>query len=324
MNNMNTKHLGWIACGIIGGSLLILLALVTSNTFNLPSAFTSTSSFQSAIAPMMGYSTDSEKMMYAEDEFALRELDRGLIPPEFEPTAGLTAAEVDQKIIKTGYLDLEVEDVSETSGKMSTLASSKGGFVQDSSVSEREDGTHYGSLTVRVPSAEFETTITEIKSYALVVTTESAQGQDVTEQFTDLEAQLRNAKAQEAEFLKILTRATTVEEILQVQSYLSTVRYTIESLEGRLQYIENRTSYSTISIELSEEPTIRIPTKDFRFGTIVREAGQALIAIGQLLATSLVWFVIVGGGILVPIGLFIWVAVKIIRSVRNRNRNNLK
>ena len=258
---------------------------------------------------MMGYPTDSEKIMYAEDEMAL--------------TAGLTAAEVDQKIIKTGYLDLEVEDVSETSGKITTLASDKGGFVQDSSVSEREDGTHYGSLTVRVPSTAFETTITEIKTYALVVTTESAQGQDVTEQFTDLEAQLRNAKAQEAEYLKILTRATTVEEILQVQSYLSTVRYTIESLEGRMQYIENRTSYSTITVELSEEPTIRIPTKEFRLGAIIREAGQALIAIAQLLATTVIWIAIVGGGILIPIGLFIFMVIRIILLLR-KNRNSPK
>jgi len=158
----------------------------------------------------------------------------------------------------------------------------------------------------------------EIKAYAASVTTESAQGQDVTEQFTDLEAQLRNAKAQEEEYLEILGQAETVEEILMVQSYLSSVRYTIESLEGRIQYLENRTSYSTISVAMSEEPTVRIPTKDFRFGATVSEAGQALVAILQNLAVAAIWLVVVGGGILLPAGLVVWAIVRIVAKSRRR------
>ncbi len=316
---MSNKTLWWI----VGGSLVVALLLVAvSATTNVPFRMTSTST-GSVGYPMMGYVTDESKSydydLAAPEEAALRDSYASIIvPPSQEPTAGQTAAEVDQKIIKTGYLDLTVDDVGETASKLSALATGKGGFVQESSVSERADGTHYGNVTVRVPSDQFETTMTEIKAYAASVTTESAQGQDVTEQFTDLEAQLRNAKAQEEEYLEILGQAETVEEILMVQSYLSSVRYTIESLEGRIQYLENRTSYSTISVAMSEEPTVRIPTKDFRFGATVSEAGQALVAILQNLAVAAIWLVVVGGGILLPAGLVVWAIVRIVAKSRRR------
>lgn len=241
--------------------------------------------------------------------------DSGVIyPPQPEPSAGPTAAEVDQKIIKTGYLNIVVESVDETVTKSTALATGKGGFVQDSTVNEREDGTYFGSITVRVPSKEFETTMTEIKAFATVVKTESSSGQDVTEQYTDLEAQLRNARAQEAEYLEILQRAETVEEILMVQSYLSNIRYTIESLQGRIQYLENITTYSTISVALSEEPTVRIPTKEFRPGDTIKDAVQALVAIGQNVLEGLIYLVIIGGGLLIPLGLIAWGIVRIIRT----------
>jgi hypothetical protein len=238
---------------------------------------------------------------------------RGMMYPPEAPTAGETAAEVDQKIIKTGYLDMEVTDVAETVSQITALATGKGGFIQSSEVQERADGTHFGSVVARVPSAEFETAMNEIKAFATVVQTESSSGQDVTEQFTDLQAQLRNAEAQEAELLELLNRAEDVEDVLAVQRELFQVRSTIESLEGRIQYLENVTTYSTISVSLSEEPTLRVPSKDFRPLDTIREASQALVALAQRAIEGLIYLLIVGGGILIPLGLIIWGIVKLIQ-----------
>ncbi len=239
--------------------------------------------------------------------------DTVIFPPEPPTTGGKTAAEVDQKIIKNGYLDLTVDDVSETVSKIRTLATGKGGFEQASSVSEREDGAHYGDITVRVPAVEFEGVMNEIKTYAKVVTTETASGQDVTEQYTDLKARLRNAEAQETEYLNILKKAQTVKEILMVQPYLSSVRAEIESLKGQIQYFENLTAYSTISVSLSEEPTVRVPTKEFRPIAIVKEAFQALVAVVQALAEVIIWLAIIGGPIVIVAVIFVWVVVKIFK-----------
>lgn len=310
---MGPKTLWWI----LGGALVLSLLLVATGgmsrgTFMMRAT---TGSSGSVGAPMMAdyaYDSAAGEERATVDAYALS------IAPGPAPTAGQTAAEVDQKIIKTGFLDLTVDDVQETVSKASALAAGAGGYVQESDVSEREDGTRFGNLAVRVPSERFETTMAELKTYATAVNTESSQGQDVTEEFTDLEAQLRNAKAQEEEYLRILGQAETVEEILMVQSYLSSARYTIESLEGRIQYLENRTSYSTISIVMSEETAVSIPTKDFRLGSTARDAGRALVVILQNLAAALVWIVVLGGGLLLPLGLLAWGAKKILAKRRSR------
>jgi len=235
--------------------------------------------------------------------------------PDFQ-NGGQTAAEVDQKIIKNGFLQLTVKDVGGSISRVTSSAGQKGGFVQNSSVTERADGTHSGQITVRVPAKDFETLMSDIKSLATAVKNESSTGQDVTEQYTDLEAQLRNAQAQERTYLAVLDKAKTVEDILNVQERLGQIRGVIESLQGRLKYLENVTSYSTISVSLEEEPAIRLPTKEFRPLSAAKEAVQSLVTLGQNTLIGLIWTMIVGGGLLLPfvlLGLIIALIVKKLR-----------
>ena len=227
------------------------------------------------------------------------------------PTAGQTAADVDQRIIKTGYLTMVVDSVSDAAGEVGDLAVKAGGFVQSSSVTERGDGRYSGQVDVRVPVDKFEDLMEAVKGLATLVRHETSTGQDVTEQYTDLEAQLRNAKAQEEVYLEILKQAKSVEDILAVQERLGSIRAVIESLEGRIQYLANATAYSTISVTLEEEAVVRAPTKEFRLGAIVRSAVQTLVGAAQELVAGLITVVIVWGGILLPIGLVAWVVWKL-------------
>lgn len=236
-------------------------------------------------------------------------------------TSGSTAAEVDQKIIKTGYLELVIDSADEAAAKISALTTSKGGYTQDSSISEDPDGTRYGTMTVRVPADEFENTMTEIKKMAVTVSTESVSGQDVTEEYTDLEAQLKNAQAQEAEYLVILKKAESVEDILSVQSYLGEIRGQIETLQGRIKYLSNLTSYSTITVYLSEDPTISIPSKEFRPWSAIKEAAQAVVSILQGLVITAIWLVILGGGVLIPVAAIIWLGIRVVKKIRHHRRS---
>lgn len=240
-----------------------------------------------------------------------------------DATAGTTAAEVDQKIIKTGYLELVVNSANEAATKISALAAGLGGYTQNTSISENTSGTKYGTVTVRLPTDVFENTMSEIKKIAVSVNTETSNAQDVTEEYTDLEARLKNAEAQEAEYLKILEKAVSVSDILNVQSYLGQIRSEIESLKGRIQYLENMTSYSTITVYLSEDPVIKLPSKEFQPWTDVKEAAQAVISVIQSLITTAIWLIVLGGGVLIPIAIVIWLIVKIVKKIR-RGRQNKK
>ena len=172
-----------------------------------------------------------------------------------------------------------------------------------------------GSLNVAVQHVD--ETVTSLR---VLARSETTAAQDVTEQYTDLEAQLRNARAQEQEYLNILKRAQTVQDILNVQQYLGSIRAQIESLQGRIKYLENATSYATLSIFLSEDTRVRAPSAGFRPLQDARAAMQALVLLFQALMTWVIWLVIVGIGTLVPLGLIVWVLFVLIRRLVRRHR----
>jgi hypothetical protein len=104
---------------------------------------------------------------------------------------------------------------------------------------------------LRVPAAQFDAAVNEIRQTALRVVQEKVSGQDVTEEFIDLEARINAKKALEAQFLEIMKQSRTVADALQVQRELSEVRGEIEKLEGRRKFLESQTSLSTINITLN-------------------------------------------------------------------------
>lgn len=260
----------------------------------------------SGVTTSIGY-VESDKSMMAADSFMPSPM-----PPSY---GGQTAAEAEQRIIKTADLSIAVDGVEAKTQEIATMATGRGGFVQSSTIVEDTAGYKSGYITVRVPSSTFEDSVTAIKALAVRVERESVNGQDVTEQYTDLEARLRSAKAQEEQYLLILEKAQTVDEILAVQSYLQGIRYEIESLQGQIDSLGNQTEYSTISVSLSEEVRVKIPTEKFDLGRDIRLAFDSVVRLAQAALTSIVFFVIVGGAIAIPAGLLIALIVWVIKKI---------
>lgn len=159
----------------------------------------------------------------------------------------------ERKIIRNADLQLEATAPDEAQQKISVIAESKGGFVVEttkssstSSVTPRDAVT----MTLRVPAAKFSESLDEIRKVASRVIVETVKGQDVTEEFVDIEARLKTKKALEAQFLEIMKQGKTVADALQVQRELANVRGEIEQIEGRKRFLENQSSLSTIKIRL--------------------------------------------------------------------------
>jgi hypothetical protein len=168
------------------------------------------------------------------------------------------SAVTERKIVRNADLQLEAESPEQSQQKISAIAESKGGFVvesQQSSSDARSAVRDVVTLTVRVPSAKFTEALDEIRKTASRVVVETVKSDDVTEEFIDIEAQLKAKKALEAQFLEIMKRANTVEDALNVQSELAEVRGEIEKIEGRKRFLENQTSFSTIKIRLQTPAT---------------------------------------------------------------------
>ena len=182
----------------------------------------------------------------------------------------------DKKIIKNGDLDLKVNSADESSQKISNIAKNNGGEVLSSNFYQTSNNLKSGNIVVKVPVANFEKAFAELKKVATLVVSESTSGQDVTEQYTDLQAQLRNKQAEEQSFAKILERSGTIDEILKVTRELSRVRGEIERLQGRIKFMDSQTDMSSISVSLTEDSNITF-SDSWRPWQVVKETFNALV-----------------------------------------------
>jgi hypothetical protein len=173
--------------------------------------------------------------------------------------ANIASQALERKIIRNAALTVEVTSPGDSQHKIVSIAESHQGFVVTSEATQRasEDRTKPEmtvTLSVRVPAAQFNQVMDEIRAVGARVIQEKVTGQDVTEEFMDLEARIKNQKALELQFLEIMKRAGKVDDALSVQRQLAEVRTEIEKLEGRRRFLENQSSLSTINVTL-QPPT---------------------------------------------------------------------
>lgn len=165
--------------------------------------------------------------------------------------------DADRKMVRTCSLDLIVRKPAETAEKIRSLAEGMGGFLVGSQVSGGPDAAS-GSMTVRVPASRFEEARTEIRKLGLRVESEKIEAQDVTRQYVDQEANLRNLRAEEGQYLAILKHASTVKDTLDVSEKLSAVRGQIEQQQAEFETLSKQIETVSLTISLQAEAEARV------------------------------------------------------------------
>ena len=212
----------------------------------------------------------------------------------------------DRKIVKEGSITLEVEDIAETMDKVAEMADELSGYVVSSYKHEYERGVS-GHITIRVLSEKFDEAFARLRQLAVAVPYETTTATDVTEEYVDLEAQLSNLQATEAQYLALLEKAENVEEMLKVQKELSNVRGEIERIEGRMQYLERTSEMALIEVTLQETKGL---TEPWSASAALQSAVRGLTTFGRGLATALIW-----------LGIFCWAWVPpLVIWLRRRRR----
>lgn len=186
----------------------------------------------------------------------------------------------DKKVIKNGNLTLNVDNTDKSAERITQIAKDNGGEVFSSNFYETPKNIKSGSITVKVPVANFEKTFSELKKVASLVVQESTSGQDVTEEYADLQSQLKNKQAEEAQFVQILGQAQKIQDILDVTTELSRVRGEIEQLQGRIKFLNSQTDMASIFISLSEDASITV-IDSWRPWQVVKNSVNALIKKAQ-------------------------------------------
>jgi hypothetical protein len=210
----------------------------------------------------------------------------------------------DRKIIKTAELGIRAEDVRDSAARAQQVAAQYGGSVLSSQINQG-DGSVSADLVLMVPSPEFEQALDELRDLGKEVTTDTVRGEDVTEEFVDLESQERNLLAAEQSLLELYDEAQSVNDALSIERELTNIRGQIEQVQGRIQYLEQRTASSQIT--LSIQPVPRDAAHRWDPGGVVTQAWNASLGVLQALAT-VVLSVAVFGWWLAPalVAGFVW------------------
>ncbi len=243
----------------------------------------------------------------------------------------------DHMIIKNGDIRLQVKDTDQSLDGVTQIVTDVRGYVVSSRVWYQDYyGTNYkyATLTLGVPVDQFENALRRLRGLAVRVMEDNASGDDVTDQYVDLQSQLTNLEATRDRIKSFLDQAQNVDEALRINQQLSDVEAQIEKIKGQMNYLSNRSAFSTITINLQPDlpeivatPTVT-PTPEpiqqlgpWDPNRTTQKATNALVSTYRIIVDILIWVFVVLLPIFGPPILLIWLVVWF---VRKRTRTAVK
>ena len=225
-------------------------------------------------------------------------------------------------IVRTADVKIIVADTSKTVDAITKAIEGGGGYVSGSNI-WREGELLRAKLTLRVPADKLTATLASIRAHAKRVENETIASEDVSQEFVDLTSQVRNLEATEAELLELLKVARVnskkATDVLEVHDHLTVIRGEIEQARGRMRYLSQVTSMSSIALEIVPDAITQPVVKaGWQPLVVVKDASRALVALLQSTVTVLIWFVVYVLPILGTLTLVITALVKIARRSRTR------
>ena len=226
----------------------------------------------------------------------------------------------DAKVIRDGSVDLRLAPGSfgVSSAQIRQIAADLGGYVASGeSRVEQFDDERYASgwFTIRIPSDRFDDAVERVEALGERVSA-SLSSQDVTEEYVDLEGRLNYWREQEAFYARLMQEATTIEELVTVQTRMQDVLLNIEQIEGRLRYLDSRTDFETLTVGLTEVPDTTVaalvPAEDGPIAEAFDQAGEVLLAT--------VGFIIVAAAVAIPLAILVLIAYGIYRLFGRSSR----
>ncbi len=175
---------------------------------------------------------------------------------------------IERKLIKQGSISFETDDCKKTQQLITQVTKSLNGYLSNDNQYSYSDRIQH-SITIRVPSDNFDKLLEQISQSVVELEDQNISVQDVTEEFVDVQARLKAKKAVEKRYLELLNKANSVGDILQVENELARLREQIEATEGRLRYLKDQVSLSTLSITYYQ-----ITEKGFGFGKKAKKGAE--------------------------------------------------
>ena len=244
-------------------------------------------------------------------------------------TAAQSQGYRDQMVIKNGDIRLQVKDTDQALDGVTQIVTDVRGYVISSRVWYQdyyETSYKYATFTMGVPVDQVENALRRLRGLAVRVLEDTASGEDVTDQYVDLQSQLTNLEATRDRIKSFLDQAKTVDEALRINQQLSDVEFQVEKIKGQMNYLSNRSAFSTITINLEPElpkivatPTPTATPRPVQSlgpwdpGRTTQQATNTLVSAYRLIVDFLIWVFVVIVPIFGPPIALIWLVVWLVR-----------
>lgn len=257
-------------------------------------------------------------------EFAVEESES--VDAKSNAAAGNGNVELNEKLVKTVSMCIETKEFTDCMESLKSAAIANGGYIENSDVNSsgyyNYNGTRYASITFRIPADKLDAFLQGTEEKGKVVS-KLENVENVTMEYVDVESRIKACETERDSLLEILKKATTVADIISVRERLTEVNYEIESYTARLRVLENRVSYSTVTVNINEVQ--RVTEEETSLGAEIKnrffESWDSLVEF----ARSFVVWLIGGIPVLVPLAVVIVVAFLIIRKLyKKRKAKKLK
>lgn len=170
------------------------------------------------------------------------------------PDEEMDHEQIERKLIKSGNIQFETSDMDKTRQQILDAVKKYNGYISADDLWHSEVQSR-SNLTVRLPSKNFDAFVTDATANVTQFDNKQFNVQDVTEEFLDIEARLKTKKELESRYQDLLKKANSVQDILSIEEQIGKLRSDIESIEGRLNYLQNQVSYSTVTISFYKQFT---------------------------------------------------------------------
>lgn len=227
-------------------------------------------------------------------------------------------------VIFNAEMDIRVKNFEKARNVLEQKAKTYNGYIVQSN-SNRYDGERQsGTMTFRIPQEHFSAFLNDAEGLSVQVNNRNVSGQDVTEEYVDLESRLKSKKTVEARLMDFMKQAQKTEDLLKISSDLAEVQEQIEQIAGRKKFLENQTAFSTVTITLQENevPVPKIDNDSLNTWQKIKKQFADNINILLAAGSGIIVFLIGNLPILFIVGAIVATIIYLVRKKAGPRQNN--
>ncbi|WP_332694707.1 DUF4349 domain-containing protein [Halalkalibacter lacteus] len=265
-------------------------------------------------------SVQTDHAVADQDEMAKTEESTSLESEAHESRVFNTESVDERMVIYQGYITIEVKDYMKARDEIQAKANELGGYIVESHYNEEAEGQLFGSIVLRIPKQDFQPFFDHIGNSDVKILEQRTHGNDVTEEFVDLESRLKAKRVVEERLLTFMDHADNTENLLKISNDLAIVQEEIEQMTGRKQFLENQVDFSTVTITIHENAITASTLQGNELNTWERSKKLFIDTINVLIAavSGIVVFLVGLSPVVLPIVILIGLVV----FIKRKNKKN--